>query len=348
MADSLSPPPKGPILLLTGAPGWLADVFLSKLPQTPLSGRVRVRCLLQNTLTPERELAWRFRHPGVAEVVKGDLRDPATLQAACAGLEGGLVLHSAAIMHPRRVEDWYLVNRDGTVNLARAAKAAGATRFAYVSTNAAQGAAYSPKQVLTEDMPAHPLSHYGKSKREGEKGLLDLHEPGRFEAVIGRPCMFYGPPVPARHIAIFKRLLAGRLPLVGGGNYARSVSYVDDVSAGLSLCLTHPKAAGEIFNLCDATTWTSLKIYEAMAQALGVKPRFIPLPGCAATVANFIDHTLCACGYYSMPFHLLGEANWNVGASCRKAVELLGFQPTGNVFAGYRQAVQWCRAQKLL
>src|SRR5208283_4146141 len=112
--------PQSPILLLTGAPGWLGDVFLAQVPQSPLGGRWRVRCLLQNTMTLERVLAWRFKHPEVSEAVKGDLCDPASLQAACAGLDGGCVLHAAGMIHPRRVADWYRINRDGAVNLGRA------------------------------------------------------------------------------------------------------------------------------------------------------------------------------------------------------------------------------------
>ena len=49
-----------------------------------------------------------------------------------------------------------------------------------------------------------------------------------------------------------------------------------------------------------------------------------------------------------MNFHLLGEANWNVGCSSRKAQEVLGLKPSVDVFEGYRRAVAWCRERKLL
>jgi len=329
-------------LLVTGGPGWLCDALLPKLDGA------NIRCLVQRALAPVRLAAWRKEHPEVAETVSGDLLDAASLEAACAGMDGGAVLHAAGVIHPRRTREWYAVNRDGTLALARAAKKSGVRRFVYVSSNAAQGRAGSPTVLLTEDMPCQPHSHYGRSKLQAEQGLLQLHEPSRFEVVIARPCMFYGPPVPARHVDIFRRVYRGRLPLVGGGNYARSLSYIDDLVAGIKLCLAHPKAAGEIFNLCDARACTTRTVCEAMAAALCVRPHFIPLPACAATLAYGVDCALSAFGLYSMPFHLLGEANWNVGCSNRKAVDMLGFESTVDVFEGYRRAVYWCKERKLL
>jgi len=329
-------------LLVTGAPGWLCDALLPKL------SNCRIRCLVQNTFRPESLVAWRNRHPEVAEVVSGDMLDAESLKVACRKMDGAVVLHAAGVIHPRNTAEWYAVNRDGTLALARAAKKAGAQRFVYVSSNAAQGRAKSPEVLLTEDMPCRPLSHYGRSKHRAERGLVLLHEPCTFDVVIARPCMFYGPPVPARHVDIFRRIRNGRLPLVGGGKYARSLSYIDDLVAGLKLCLVHPDASGEIFNLCDARAYTTREVCEAMAAALGVPARFIPLPGFSATVAYGMDWFLSGLGLYAMPLHLLSEANWNVGCSSRKATEVLGFKPTGDIFEGYRRAVEWCKKLKLL
>jgi len=197
-------------------------------------------------------------------------------------------------------------------------------------------------------MPSNPLSHYGKSKREAEISLLQLHQPGSLEVVIARPCMFYGPPMPARHVDIFKRIMKGRMPIVGDGNYSRSLSYIDDLAAGIDLCLHHPKAPGEIFNLCDERPYTTREVYEAIAAALGVTPRFTQLPGFSSAAAYVVDSMLGALGIYWMNLHLLGEADWNVGCSCQKAMDVLGYKPKVNVAEGYKRAVAWCREQKLL
>jgi len=331
-------------VLVTGAPGWLSDVVLSQLAEHA----PRIRCLVQRTLPQSSVDKWRPTHPEVTDVLSGDMGDAASINAAVKGLDGGVVLHAAGVIHPRRTTDWYTINRDGTLALARAAKAEGMKRFVFVSSNAAQGASSSAELLLTEEMACKPLSHYGRSKYEAEQGLMALHEPGKFEIVVARPCMFYGPPVPQRHIDIFKRIRDGRLPLVGSGGYARSLSYVDDLAAGIVLCMQHPKAAGEIFNICDAKAYTTRQVCEAMASALGVAPKFLPLPALSATVAYGIDCVLAAGGFYAMNFHLLGEANWNVGCSSRKATDLLGFTPKISLEDGYRRAIGWCNERKLL
>jgi len=323
-------------ILLTGAPGWLGDALLPKL-----GALGELRCLVDRNLPADRIVAGN-------NTVRADLADEASLKLACGNLAGGAVVHAAGVIHPRTTQDWYRINRDGTLALARAAKAAGAKRFVFVSSNAAQGAAESRDQLLAEDMPCKPLSHYGRSKFEAEQGLLKLHALGVFDVVIARPCMFYGPPVPARHVDIFKRIQCGRLPMVGDGNYARSLTFIDDLVAGIQLCLTHENAPGEIFNLCDERVYTTREVCEAMAAALNVPPRFFRIPAFSSSIAYGIDCSLAALGLYSMPFHLLGEANWNVGCSNRKAVERLGYKTSVDVFEGYRRAVDACRSAKLI
>jgi len=333
-------------LLITGAPGWLFDRVLALLVQQRRG--LRIRCLVHDDYPRQKLDAWCKAHPEVGEVVFGDVADPTSLAPALSSAQGGNVLHAAGIIHPRRTRDWYRINRDGTRALAMAALNAGVRRFVYVSSNAAQGASHAPQSLMTEDMPSNPLSHYGRSKYEAEQSLQQLHQPGGFETVIARPCMFYGPPVPERHVAIFKRIKNGSLPMVGDGQYARSLSYIDDLAAGIELCLHHPKAAGQVFNLCDERPYTTREICDAMAAALGVTPKYTHLPAVSSPLAYVADSMLAAIGIYSMNIHLLSEANWNVGCSSQKATDMLGFKPKMNVQEGYKRAVAWCREQKLL
>jgi len=49
--------------------------------------------------------------------------------------------------------------------------------------------------------------------------------------------MFYGPPVPARHVEIYERIQHARMPLIGHGNYARSLrGHIDNLALG---CISH-------------------------------------------------------------------------------------------------------------
>jgi nucleoside-diphosphate-sugar epimerase len=330
-------------LLVTGAPGWLADAFLRSLARDPIEGVSHVRCLVQVSTLPD-DVAPDRRWGIEADIVRGDLRDVVSLARAVAGVD--TVIHAAATMHARRIEEFYAVNTQGTRNLSWAAAKGGVRRFVYVSTNAAAGRSDSLLRLLRESDPDKPLSHYGRSKRLGERWLFEA--PGNMERTVLRPCMFYGPPVPERHVDIYRRITRGRMPLVGGGVYTRSLTYIDNLVQAVRLATCKPSAVGNIYNVADSEPYTTRQVTEAMARALGVNPRFIPLPELTATVAYRADSLLATFGLYQRTVHLLGESNWNVGVSIEKAREELCYSPKVAIEEGMRTSVQWCRERGLL
>lgn len=330
-------------LLVTGAPGWLTDAFLQRLANDPLPGLTGVRCFLHHaTNVGPNEPAQRWGMD--AEIVRGDLTDAASLERAVQGVD--TVLHAAAIIHVRHIRDYYEVNTQGTRRLAEAAARAGVKRFVYVSSNAAAGRSEGREHTLREADGEKPLSHYGRSKYLAEKWLFDT--PGAMERVALRPCMFYGPPVPPRHVEVYRRIMHGRMPLVGGGGYARSCVYIDNLVDCVRLALTKSKAAGQVYYVADREPYTTRQVVEAMAHALEVEPRFLKLPGFVADLAFQADTLLSMFGVYHQTAHLVGEANWNVGVSIEKARVELGYDPKVAIDDGMRAAVAWCRERRFL
>lgn len=312
--------------------------MLRSLADHPPEGLGRVRCLVAPAMACD-EAALRREYGLDIEVVRADLRDGEALGRAVAGMDS--VLHGAAILHVRRPREWYDINTTGTRVLAEAAAAAGVTRFVHISSNAAGGRSHARDHLLTEDQPAKPMSHYGRSKQQAEQAVNALS--ARMETVNLRPCMFYGPPVPLRHIEIYRRIIAGRMPLVGSGDYARSVVHIDNLIQCCRLALTHPAAAGQTYYVADREVQTTRSVVEAMARALGVPPRFLPLPRLVAPLAYVGDMTLAACGLYWQTLHLVGEADWHVGVSIAKAERELGYAPVVTLDQGLAQAIAWCR-----
>jgi nucleoside-diphosphate-sugar epimerase len=327
-------------LLVTGVPGWLSAAFLRSIADDPIPGLEDVRCLAQHGSDLERQAPSPMR----VEVVRGDLTDPESLERAVRGVD--TVLHAAAVIHVRHIRDYYAVNTDGTRRLAAHAARAGVKRFVYVSSNAAGGRSPGPKSVMREADLDRPLSHYGRSKRLAEKWLLET--PGPMEAVVLRPCMFYGPPVPSRHVEVYKRIVHSRMPLVGGGAYARSLVYIDNLVQCVRLALVKPAAAKSVYYVADREPYTTREVIVAMARALGVEARFLRLPAIAATAAYEADRLLSMFGVYQQTLHLVGEGNWNVGVSVEKARRELGYEPKVSIDQGMRLAVDWCRERGLL
>ena len=334
-------------LLLTGTPGWLCDTVLGKLGEM-LPALTRVRCLVQPGISEEKLNAWRRLQPTVTEVVFGDLRDVESLAAACENMRGGVVLHAAALRHPKLLEDWFTVNRDGTLALAQCARDAGAKRFIYISSLAAQGES-SHNAALDEDMPCDPFSTYGRSRLEAEEGLLKLHDPGKFEVVILRPSEFYGTPVPPPYVKLFKDIRAGRDELIARGRITCSLSHVDDLAVGVITAMIHPRAAGEIFNLCDAHNYSQLEIHRAIADALNVPLRFKNIWPVRCDIAYVRDRMWQRYfKRYKRALHLFGEAHRHTGASSRKAQHILGLAPRAQMSESFKKMVDWAIDQNLM
>jgi nucleoside-diphosphate-sugar epimerase len=334
-------------LAMTGVPGWLTQALLDDLRLSPLDGISEIRAFVHPALLPS-SAELRKRNPTISCVHGLDLGQ-SQAESSQKSLDGiDVLVHSAAMIHVRRTADWYRVNTEGTLRLAEAARAAGIRRFVFISSNAAGGRCDSCDHTLVESDSTEPLSHYGKSKRLAEQGLLKLHNPNEFEVVILRPSMFYGPPVPDRHIEVYRRVLAGTMPMIGSGEYRRSITYIDNLVQATRLAMTHPAAPGEIFYVVDEPVYTTRAITEAMASALNVPFKVLQLPAILGPVAYWTDRALASAGVYWQNLHLVGESHWHVALSCEKLKQRLGYSPRVELAEGMRRAVEWCRSNAKL
>ncbi len=149
------------IHLVTGGAGFIGSNIVELLLQR--GKRVRV---FDNFSTGRRENLAAFS--GEIELVEGDLRDPAAVEKAVAGV--AFVSHQAALPSVvRSVEDPLLsnqVNLDGTLALLVAARDAGVRRLVFASSSSVYGD--SPSLPKREEMTPAPLSPYAVGKLAGE------------------------------------------------------------------------------------------------------------------------------------------------------------------------------------
>src|SRR5579862_1458173 len=153
------------LALVTGSAGWLGKRF-SRLLATrefdhdalrdlPLG--LRVRCMV---LPGEDDAEVRAIAPNV-EVIRGDVRNSQDCAAFCEGASGAYLFHTAGIIHPNRVEDFYRINVEGTKNLLAAAAQSGVRRMVHVSSNSPAGCNPHPDHVFDENSPYNPYMNYG-------------------------------------------------------------------------------------------------------------------------------------------------------------------------------------------
>jgi len=134
------------------------------------------------------------------------------------GLFNGIdiVIHLAGISQVDQTlqADHQLVNRDGTLKLARHAQREGVKRFIFISTVKVYGESSSVngKVAFTEKSPFNPLNYYSQSKLEAEKLLKSTCARGDMDYVIFRVPLVYGPGVKANFYNLIK-LISYNYPL---------------------------------------------------------------------------------------------------------------------------------------
>ena len=335
-------------ILVTGALGWLGKRLTRLVAEgnydALLDGRPALRCLVLCEQDPS-EL--RSMGPHV-EVVVGDLRNPADCARFVENCSGALLIHTAGIIHPQRVREFYEINVQGARNLLAAEKNARIRRAVMVSSNSPLGNNPHPDHLFDENSPYHPYMNYGRSKMQMEQAIMAASQSGDLETVIVRPPWFYGPDQPPRQTLFFRMVKSGKAPIVGNGANLRSMGYVDNLSQGLVLAATHPAAAGQIYWIADRRPYAMTEIIDTIERLLEeefhipVAHRRMRLPGFAGTIAEAADTVLQGAGLYAQKIHVLSEMNKTIACSIQKAERELGYRPQVALEEGMRRSIQWC------
>ena len=339
------------LVLITGAAGWLGSRLVESLlrglpdhaalraPRADL--RLRVLLLPGQDAAPLRKLSDRI------EVVTGDIRSAADCAKFCANATGAVLFHTAGMIHPKRVREFYDINRDGTINLLDAAIQAGVKRAVVVSSNSPCGCNPHPDHLFDELSPYHPYMGYGRSKMEMELAIKQRAD--KIENVIIRAPWFYGPNQPSRQTLFFQMVRDGKGPIVGSGNNLRSMAYVDNLCQGLMLAATVERAAGQIYWIADKRPYSMNEVIDTIERLLETEfgqkcaHKRMRLPGLASEVAYVMDWGLQTLGLYHQKIHVLSEMNKTIACSVVKAERDLGYQPTVALEEGMRRSLRWCQ-----
>lgn len=342
-------------IVITGATGWLGvnlvDALVSPRPETCtdllVHSDLEIRCMVgpdAGDVTPLH----RFDSDRIT-LVPGDVTKMEDCVALFDELEEKhtLVVHTAGVIHPRRVRDFYQINQLGTLNVMAAVTCLPRHRCVHVSSNSPFGCNPEIDHVFTEDAPYHPYMHYGKSKMKGEQAVLAAAKAGTLNATVIRPPWFYGPNQPARQSLFFTMVQTGKFPVLGSGEQRRSMGYVDNLVQGIVKAAVTDKAVGNAYWIADEQAYSMNDIVDAVKGALRehsftVTDKVLRLPGLIGDVAQCVDYSLQSLGIYHQKFHVLSEMNKTIACSVQKAKEDLGYDPKIDVVEGMKRSVAWC------
>ncbi len=260
------------------------------------------------------------------EFMKGDLRQEADCQAACAGVE--IVFHEAALPSvPRSVEDpqtFHVNNIDGTFQLFLAAKEAGCRRIIYAASSSAYGD--QPTQPKLETMLPAPLSPYALNKLVGEYYARVFYESYGLETMSLRYFNVFGPhqdpesQYAAAIPAFVSAILKGEQPLIyGDGEQTRDFTHIDNVVEANMLAAAAQTTQGQVVNIACGESVTINQVITTINKLLGTdcKPRYAP-PRAGDVMHSLADITL--------------------------AREAIGFEPHLMFEDGLARAIEWYKA----
>ena len=122
------------MVLVVGATGLVGSAVCKKLVQRGESVRAFVRT------TSSQDKVNDLRNAGV-ELVTGDLKDTASLEAACRGADS-IISTASSTLSRQSGDSIASVDADGQLNLVDAAKRAGVDRFVFVSFRRPPGVSF--------------------------------------------------------------------------------------------------------------------------------------------------------------------------------------------------------------
>jgi UDP-glucose 4-epimerase len=252
-------------VLVTGGAGFVGATLVRRL-----AGRgYRVRVLDNLSSGDAAHLA------GVrAELVKGDITDPAALDEAIGGCDA--VVHLAAagsvvgsVADPAAN---FEANVTGTFRVLDAARRAGVARVVQASTGGAL-IGDAPPPVDERSLP-RPLSPYGASKLAGEGYAHAFAKTYGMRTVAVRFGNVYGPWCARKRgvLNVFFTALNQGQPLViyGDGSASRDYVHVTDIAAALQLALENPDVpGGTVLHAASGVETTIAALARLCCQAAG-------------------------------------------------------------------------------
>jgi nucleoside-diphosphate-sugar epimerase len=270
--------------LVTGATGFVGRRLADRLIEMGAGVRLLVR--QPEKLPPQLS--------AVCDVIVGDLGDPASLDAAVAGVK--VVFHCAA--NVRTWDEWSAyeaANIHGVENLLHAVVRCnpGLRRFVHLSSVDVYGFPVAPvDETTTLKKVGFP---YGESKRQGEMCLRRIAQQHGIPYTILRPTNIIGPRSPFVE-RIGNELMSGLMLTVDGGSVHAGLLHVDNLIDYMHWAAFSELSVNETFNVrdrCDVSWSRFIHDLRALIEGRG---RVIDLPYFAANVAA---HAL------AMPYRML-------------------------------------------
>jgi len=283
-----------------------------------------------------------------AEVVRGDVRDPAMVTQAAQGCSA--VVHVAAkvgVAGPP--EEYREVNVGGTANVLAATRSSGIERLVHLST---PSVAHTGEPIIgAVASPAAGEGHtaaYASTKAEAERLVLSAADDGLGVVAI-RPHLIWGPGDTQLVGRIVARAHRGTLAVVGGGTALIDTTYIDNAVSAVLAALDHVEplapCSGRAYVIANYEPRPVGELLRDICAAAGIEVRLrsVPLP-VATRVGALVERAYAWRSPDREPpitrflAEQLGTAHW---FDPRPALIDLGWAPTVTIEQGLERLRAW-------
>ena len=262
------------------------------------------------------------------ELRRGDIRDAATCDQACRGMDF-ILFQSALRSVPKSMVDpasYNDVNINGVLCMLQAAAKNKIKRFVFASSSSIYGA--TDQFPEREDQLPLLISPYALSKLAGEYYCRIFSENFGVETVCLRYFNVYGPKqaLDDEYAVVIPKFIHCVTndqppPIFGTGKQSRDFTFVANVVSANFLAATTPGIRHDIFNVANGESHTVLELVELLNKIMkkNIKPQLLPIR------KGDVFKTL---------------------ADISKITKKLNYQPLVNFENGIRQTVEYFQAMQ--
>ena len=309
-------------VLVTGAGGFIGSHLTERLIRLG----ARTRAFVHYNADGRRGWLEHSAVTDAAEVFAGDVRDPATLEAALGGVD--VVFHLAALIAiPYSYVSplsYVRTNVEGTVNVLNAAMRAGVRRVIHTSTSEVYGTAeYVP---IDERHPLCGQSPYAASKIGADQMAVSYGRSFGVPVVTVRPFNTFGPRQSLRAVipTIVAQALEGKEIRLGSLAPRRDFTYVSDTVDAFVRAAETPEAVGETINVGTGHDIAIGEVVDLVCGVLGVDVPVVADDRRVRPEASEVGRLVC---------------------DAAKAQARLGWRPSFDLARGLSETIEWFRAR---